>query len=148
MKQLTVLLVLLTTMGAMAQRHAGPRMGKSPKMDMTAEQMATLKTKKMTLALDLTKAQQAKVMDISLEQVKYRKARFAEIQAKKESGEWKRPSSDEQFEFESARLDRQIAHQQKMKEVLTKEQYQTWKKLKLKKGMNGKKKMQEKGRRG
>ncbi|WP_190809808.1 hypothetical protein [Flagellimonas sp. S3867] len=146
MKQLAVLLVLMTTMGVVAQKHTKGRKG--PKMDMTVEQLATLKTKKLTLALDLTKAQQAKVMDISLELAEYRKAKYAEIQAKRESGEWKRPTSDERFEFENSRLDRQIAHQQKMKEVLSKEQYQTWKKLKLKKGMNGKKKMQEKGRRG
>ncbi|SNY92220.1 hypothetical protein [Flagellimonas pacifica] len=148
MKQLAVMLVLLTTVGAVAQRHEGPRMGKGPKMNMTAEQMATLKTKKLTLALDLTKAQQTKVMDINLDLAEYRKAKFAKIQAKKESGEWKRPTSDERFAFENARLDHQIAHQQKMKEVLTKEQYQTWKKLRSRKGMNGKKKMQEKGRRG
>lgn len=148
MKQLAVLLVLLTTMGTVAQKPKATKARKVPKMNMTAEQMAALSTKKMTLVLDLTKAQQAKVMDINLEQAEFRKAKFAEIQAKRESGEWKRPTSDERFEFESARLDRQIAHHQKMKEVLNKEQYQTWKRLKLKKGMNGKKKMQERGRRG
>ncbi|WP_420320298.1 hypothetical protein [Flagellimonas sp.] len=146
MKQLAVLLALMTSMSIMAQRPA--RGQKGARMDFTVEQLATLKTKKLTLALDLTNAQQAKVMDISLEQAEYRKAKYAEIKAKKESGEWQKPTSDERFAFENARLDRQIAHQQRMKEVLTKEQYQTWKELKLKKGMNGKKKMQEKGRRG
>nr|WP_299170200.1 hypothetical protein [uncultured Allomuricauda sp.] len=146
MKQLVTLMVLLTTIGVVAQKHTKGRKGQ--KMDMTVEQLATLETKKMTLVLDLTKAQQSKVMDINLEKAEYRKAKFAEIQAKKESGEWQKPTSDERFAFENARLDRQIAHQQKMKEVLNKEQYQTWKKLKLRKGMNGKKKMQEKGRRG
>lgn len=146
MKHLVTIVVLLTTIGVVAQKPNKGRKGQ--KMDMTVEQLATLKTKKLTLVLDLTKAQQAKVMDISLEQAEYRKTKYAEIQAKRESGEWKRPTSDERFEFENSRLDRQIAHQQQMKEVLSKEQYQTWKKLKLKKGMNGKKKMQEKGRRG
>ncbi len=146
MKQLAVVLVLMTTMNVVAQKPTKTRQGQ--KMDMTVEQLATLKTKKMTLVLDLTKAQQAKVMDINLEQVEFRKLRFAEIQAKRESGERKKPTSDERFEIANARLDRQIAHQQRMKEVLTKDQYQTWKKIKLKKGLNGKKKMQEKGRRG
>ncbi|WP_136465799.1 hypothetical protein [Flagellimonas onchidii] len=146
MKQLAVVLVLMTTMNVVAQKPTKTRQGQ--KMDMTAEQLATLKTKKMALVLDLTTSQQAKVMDINLEEAEYRKARYEEIKTKKESGEWKRPTSDERFEFENARLDRQIAHQQRMKEVLTKDQYQTWKKIKLKKGLNGKKKMQEKGRRG
>ncbi|MGW9683995.1 hypothetical protein [Flagellimonas sp. 2504JD1-5] len=146
MKQLAIVLALMTSISIVAQKPT--RGQKGAKMDFTVEQLATLKTKKMTLALDLTKAQQAKVMDINLEQAEYRKTKYAEIQTKRESGEWKKPTSDERFAFENARLDRQITHQQKMKEVLTKEQYQTWKKLKLKKGMNGKKKMQEKGRRG
>ncbi|MGX1931081.1 hypothetical protein [Flagellimonas sp. 2504JD4-2] len=146
MKQIAVLLVLMTTMNVVAQKYTQTRKGS--KMDLTAVQMATLKTKKMTLALDLTKAQQEKVMDINLEQAEFRKLRFEEIRSRKESGEWKKPTSDERYELENARLDRQIAHQQKMKEVLTKDQYQTWKELKMKIGLNGKKKMQEKGRRG
>ena len=148
MKQLAVLLVFLTTFGAMAQKHDGPNMRQRAMADMTAEQVATLHTKKMTLVLDLTDKQAKKIMAINLEEAERRKAKRAEIKAKKESGEWKRPTSDERFEIANARLDHQIAQHQKMKEVLTEEQYQTWKKLKLKKVMNGKKKMQEKGRRG
>lgn len=148
MKQLAVLVVFLTTLGATAQKHDGPNMRQWAKADMTAEQLATLHTKKMTLVLDLTDKQAEKIMAINLEEAERRKAKRAEIKAKKESGEWKRPTSNERFEMENARLDHQIAQHQKMKEVLTEEQYQTWKKLKLKKVMNGKKKMQEKGRRG
>ncbi|MEZ4810758.1 MAG: hypothetical protein R2819_10390 [Allomuricauda sp.] len=150
MKRLAVVLVLLTTIGAMAQQQ-GRRdcpMGMGPKMDMTAEQMASLQTKKLALALDLTQAQQDKVMEISLEEAKLRKERWDEIEAKKQSGEWTRPTPEERFELENERLDRQIAHQQKMKQVLTEEQYDTWKKMRIQKSMYGKKKMQEKGRRG
>nr|WP_299388030.1 hypothetical protein [Allomuricauda sp.] len=148
MKRLVILMVLLTTIGATAQRHQGSRTGKGFNGDMTTEQVATLKTKKLTLALDLTQRQQQKILEINLAQAEKRKAKYEEIKAKKENGEWKKPTSDERFEMANARLDEQIAHQQQMKEVLTDEQYQTWKKLSLKKRMNGKKKMQEKGRRG
>ena len=148
MKRLAVVLVLLTTIGAMAQQRGGCPMGMGPEMDMTVEQMAALQTKKLTLALDLTQARQDKVMKISLEEAKLRKARWDEIDAKKQSGEWTRPTPEERFELENERLDRQIAHQQKMKQVLTDEQFDTWKKMRLQKSMYGKKKMQEKGRRG
>ncbi|WP_422348977.1 hypothetical protein [Flagellimonas sp.] len=148
MKRLVVLVLLLTSVGAMAQRHQDSRMGKKIKADMTAEQLATLHTKKLILALDLTSRQEQQVMAINLEQAEFRKAKHEEFQTKKESGTFKKPTADERFAVENARLDRQIAHHQKMKEVLTEEQYKTWKKLALGKRMNGKKKMQEKGRRG
>lgn len=148
MKRLVVIMILLMSVGVFAQRHQGSKMGKGYKSDLTAEQLATLHTKKLTLALDLTTRQQKQVMEISLEQAETRKAKHEEIKAKKESGEWKKPSADERFAMENARLDRQIAHHQRMKEVLDEEQYQTWKKLTLLKRKNGKKKMQERGRRG
>ncbi|MDC6365708.1 MULTISPECIES: hypothetical protein [Flavobacteriaceae] len=148
MKRLAVALMLLTTVGVMAQRHEGRQMREVEKMDMTAEQMATLHTKKLTLALDLSQAQQNQIMQISLEDAEARKSKWEEVKVKKEGGEWTKPTPDERFEMENARLDRQIAHQQKMKEVLSDEQYQTWKKMKHRKAMYSKKKMQEKGRRG
>lgn len=148
MKRLVIMLVLLTTVGATAQRHEGSKSGKKQMADLTAEQIATLHTKKLTLALDLTAKQQEKVMQISMKQAEMRKAKHAEMKAKKEGGEKIKPTADERFEMQSARLDSQIAHQQEMKEILTEDQYQTWRKLRAKKGMNGKKKMQEKGRRG
>ncbi|MFD2099599.1 hypothetical protein [Flagellimonas iocasae] len=148
MKRLVVAMALLVSLGALAQEQQGHRMRKGPKMDMTAEQMATLQTKQMTLALDLTKAQQQKVMTINLDVAQQRKAKWEEMKAMRESGEWKRPTPEERFDMENARLDHQIAHQEKMKEVLNDEQYQTWKKLRFAKAHHGKKKMQESGRRG
>lgn len=148
MKQLAVAMALLVSLGVLAQGQHGPGMRKDPKMDMTAEQMATLKTKKMTLALDLTKAQQQKVMSINLEEAEFKKAKWDEMKVLRENGERKMPTTEERFEMQNARLDHQIAHQEKMREVLNDEQYQTWKKLRFAKAHHGKKKMQEKGRRG
>ena len=148
MRRLAVLLVLLTTIGAMGQRHEGHRMEKNSALDLTPKQMATLKAKKLTLALDLTQDQQDQVRELSLELAEDRKALREEIKAKKESGEWKKPTPEQRFEMENARLDRQIVHQQRMKQVLTEEQYNTWKKLRLHKSLHGKKKMKERGRRG
>ncbi|TAI48140.1 hypothetical protein [Flagellimonas allohymeniacidonis] len=147
MKQFVVLAMVLSTFTLFAQ-HPGPHHHRSLKADMSAEQLATLHTKKLTLALDLTEDQQKKVMEISLEEVELRKSKREAVKAKKESGEWTKPTSDERFEMENNLLDHQIAHQQKMKEVLNEDQYQTWKKLRLKRAMNGKKRMQKEGRRG
>ncbi|NDV44153.1 hypothetical protein [Flagellimonas sediminis] len=148
MKRLAVVLVMLTTLGVMAQKNDGLRMPKDLRMDMTAEEMATLKTKHMALALDLTKAQQDKVMRLNLEEAKLRKAKWDEMQALRESGEWKKPTPEEKFERENDRLDQQIAFQAKMKEVLNEDQYQSWKDMRKHKARHGGKKMQERGRRG
>ncbi|MDF0717985.1 hypothetical protein PY092_17610 [Muricauda sp. 334s03] len=148
MKRIAVVLVMLISIGMTAQRQDDQRMRKGPKMDMTAEEMATLQTKRMTLALDLTEAQQDKVYDIQLENAKFRKEKWDEIKALKDSGEWKKPTSEERYEMENARLDRQIAMQEKMRNVLDENQYETWKKFSYRKKMHGKKKMQERGRRG
>lgn len=148
MKRLVVVLVLMTITSVSAQRKHNPGMEKGFRSDLSIEQLATLQTKKLTLALDLSQRQQEQVMKISLEQAEMRKAKKEERKARKSSGEQKKPTADERFAMENARLDSQIAHHQKMKDVLNEEQYQTWKKLKLLKRKNGKKKMQEKGRRG
>ncbi|MDC6384902.1 hypothetical protein D2V93_15035 [Flagellimonas taeanensis] len=148
MKRLVVMVLLLTSLGAVAQKNDGHKSRRSPKIDLTAEQMATLQTKKMTLALDLTKAQQEKIMKLQLDEATLRKEKWEEMKAKKESGKWQEPTSEERFEMENARLEHQIALQTKMKEILNDEQYQTWKKMKKQKAMHGKKKMQQRGSRG
>jgi len=144
MKQLAVLVMALLSMSAFSQKSNGPK--KEKRAEMSVEQLATLRTKKMTLALDLTESQQDKIMKINVEEVEYKKARRAEVKAKKESGQ--KPSTDERFEIANAKLDHKIAHQQKIKEVLTKEQYLMWKELKTKRAMKGKKTMRKEGRKG
>nr|WP_297916795.1 hypothetical protein [uncultured Allomuricauda sp.] len=148
MKQLTVLMMAFLSMSVFSQRPEGAQKSKRAMADFSAEQLATLHTKKLTLALDLSESQQVKIMEISLEEAEFKKAKYAEHRAKKESGVREKPSADEQFERINARLDHRIVHQQKMKEVLTEEQYLTWKELKLKRVVNGKKAMQKEGRRG
>jgi predicted lipase len=148
MKRLAIVLVLLTSFGVMAQKGDGPRMQKGQKMNMTAEEMATMQTKHMTLALDLTEAQQEKVMELNLEEAKIRKARWDEMQALKESGDWKKPTDEERLARQNERLDDQIAFQAKMKEVLNEKQYDDWKEMRKHKAKHGKKKMQNGGGRG
>lgn len=148
MKQLSVLLVAFVTLNASAQEPPKIKRHKGTRGDMSVAQLAILHTKKLTLALDLTEDQQKEIVKISMEEVRSKKAKRAEMEAKKDGREWKRPTTDEQFEMENAFLNRQIAHHQQMKEILTDDQYQLWKKLKLQKAMNGQKRMQEKDRRG
>lgn len=92
---------------------------------MTAEELATIQTKKMTLALDLNDAQQTKINAINLEEAKLRKSIMEERKAMKEE-ERKEMTKDQRVAKMNERLDRQIATKAKMKEILTEEQYTKW----------------------
>ena len=148
MKQLVVLVLALISINAFAQRPDGPKRNMRVMSELSAEQWATLHTKKLTLALDLSETQQAKIMEINLEEAEFKKVKHEEFKAKKQNGEWKKSTADERFEIANERLDHKIAHQQKMKQVLNKDQYETWKELQLRRAMNGENKMQREGRRG
>ena len=119
--------MLLVSTIVMAQR--GGNRGHSK---MTPEQVATLQTKKMTLALDLTEAQQSEVQKLQLEQAKFRQSKREERKEKREKEEG-RPTSEERFEMSEARLDRAIAHKTAMKEILSSDQYEKWEKIQAQK---------------
>ncbi|UJH66459.1 hypothetical protein [Allomuricauda sp. SCSIO 65647] len=140
MKKVLITMALLAGLTGFAQRDGQQRHRGDALKEMTPEQVATLKTKKMALALDLTAEQQQKVKVIHLENAELRKNKMEERKAKREQGEQKKLTADERFAFENARLDRQLAQQAKMKEILTDEQYLQWKKIRHLK-QHGKKKM-------
>ena len=129
-------MALLAGFSGFAQRHGPQKHPGAILKDMTPEQVATLKTKKLALALDLTEAQQKQMMQIELENAKLRNEIRAE---RKEKGE--KPDADERFEMANARLEKQLAHQAKMKEILTDEQYLQWKKMNHRRH-HGKKRME------
>jgi hypothetical protein len=145
MKNLILTMALLLSLTAIAQSGKRDHERQRAAHDMTAEQLATLKTKKMALALELTSKQQQEVLKINLEEAEFRKSKMAE---RKEKGEREKLTTDEKFEMQNAILDRKIAQQEKLKEILTDEQFDLWKKARHRKGMHDKKKMQKAGRRG
>ncbi|MBU2995343.1 hypothetical protein KO500_02815 [Cellulophaga baltica] len=135
MKKVITILVLSIGLNAMAQGKRGH--------DYTPEQMATLSSKKMTLALDLNEDQQAEIYKMDLETAKDKKAKMAERKKANKDEERKKPSSDERFERESKMLDQKIAKMKKMKSILSKEQFEKWQKMqknRMKKGHGDRKK--------
>lgn len=130
MKKLILLAVLAVSVQVFAQdapkpeRHRGERADKM--MNLSAEEMATLQTKKMTLHLDLNASQQEQIQKINLENAKQRKAMMEARKAKREQGE--KPTPEERYAMENARLDHQIAMKAKMKKILNDTQYQKWEK--------------------
>ncbi len=127
MRKLVVVLIVLMTFSTHAQK----------KMNLTAEQAATLQTKEMTLRLELNEQQQKKVYALAKERAEKR-----ETMRKGKKG--RREMSEEQrYEAKLARLDSQIEMQGKMKNILNEKQFDLWKDG-MQKRKNGMKKRMEK----
>ena len=131
MKKIVLAVLCLAGMTAMAQRD-GMRGDRSME-DLTSEQQATLQTKKMTLALDLSEDQQERVYALNLENIKMRDTVREERRERKEKGEDSRPTSEERYAHQTKRLDALIAHKSDMKEILSPEQYGRWENMALRK---------------
>lgn len=93
--------------------------------DLSPAQMATLRTKKMTLALDLTKTQQNKMHALHLESAKARKDQMKKREQYKDT-EKQKLSSEEKYEKMNSVLDKKIEMKSKMKSILTEEQFKKW----------------------
>ena len=129
MKKVLVTTVLLIGMMGYSQRGQHFDSEQRGMKDMSPEQIAILKTKKMTLALDLSTAQQKEIQTLNLENAKERETLMLERKVKKEQAEQSKPSTDERFEFKNERLDRMIAQKGKMKQILSEEQFQKWERI-------------------
>ena len=148
MKKLIVLAIAICAVQITTAQ--GPRNGNKAMQNLSAEEMATLQTKKMTLALDLTASQQDEIYQINLENAKMRKARMEERKAKRESGENMKPSEKERVEMANKMLDHKIAMKAKMKKILNEEQYNKWETSMANRGdkAKGKDKSKRKGKKG
>ncbi|MEB8345748.1 hypothetical protein OO010_06795 [Flavobacteriaceae bacterium KMM 6898] len=129
MKKVILLGLLMIGFIGLAQNEKGEQRHRGNQDDLSPEQMATLQTKRMTLTLDLTEAQQKQIQKVHLEQATSRKARMMEMKAKKESSEMTKPTSEERYAMQTAKMDQQIAQKAKMKQILSKEQYEKWEKM-------------------
>lgn len=130
MKKLIIIAIALITIQGIAQGEKKQRPNsqeRSQKMnDLTPDETATLKTKKMTLHLDLNEKQQKDIYKINLENATKRKEMMATMKAKKESGQMEKPSKEQRLAMQNAKLDHQIATKAKMKSILNADQFAKW----------------------
>lgn len=133
-----ILLAMLVAFQTNAQEQKKELKKKAP---LTAEQNATLTSKKMALALDLSEAQQKQVYQMMLKQAEIRKTKMAEFKKAREEG--KELTQDQRFQMQKDRLDAQIAHKAEMKKILSEEQYQKWQKTSKQRVQKGKERMQK-----
>lgn len=124
-----VMMIVLLTAGATlyaqppGNKKDGPRKEMHQKMqELTPQQRAELKTKRMALNLDLNASQQSEILQLNLELETQREKSKAE---KKKKGEI---SANEMFERASKMLDVKIATKKKLKSILTEAQFEKFEK--------------------
>lgn len=127
MKYVLLIAIALGTLTANAQRdqarERGPRhemRGERP--DFSPEQIAELRTKRLTLDLDLNVSQQNKIKALQLELAKEGKVKRENRKERKDL------SADDLYELQNNRLENQIAHKKEMKAILNSEQFAKWEK--------------------
>ena len=111
-------------------REMSPPMHKMA--NMSAENIATLMSKKMTLQLDLSETQQTKVYELILETTVKKRAQ----RANRPEG---KPSKEQHFEMQNKMLEDKIAFKKSMKSILNDAQYTLWKQQNQKKKKKNKK---------
>lgn len=124
MKYLFTILLAGMTFFTYAQKGNGKMMSNK---DYTPQQMAELQTKRMTLALDLTPAQQSKIMVLNQKMAAERTARMEKHRSMRGSGNTL--TSEERFKMQNEILDIQIKNQEEMKKILNKDQFEQWKNM-------------------
>lgn len=136
MKHIVLIAIALLTLNVTAQRPEGEHRKHDRKerrdkfKDFTAEEIATLQTKKMTLDLDLSEAQKNDIYKLNLETAKDRKEKMRAREAQKAEGKKTELSKDERYKLANERLDKQIAHKKALKNILSKEQFEKWEQTK------------------
>lgn len=136
MKKIAVVLLLLIAAASFAQ-DGGKKKGKLK--NITPEEMATLQTKKATLALDLTEKQQEQIKTLLLEKAKIRNSAMSSQKARKDD-QGEAVTVDERYAREAERLDYQIAERAELQKILSAEQMAKWEEMQKRRGHPGKRK--------
>lgn len=131
MKHLFLIAIAFVTLQTTAQveskqRHKDQNRGHKEMMkNLSPEERATIKTKQMTLALDLNDSQQSQVNALLLQDAKDRQKKMEARKAQKKVG-IQEPSKEEYVKHVNEKLDHQIEMKAQMKKILTNEQFKKW----------------------
>ncbi|WP_296312175.1 hypothetical protein [Winogradskyella sp. UBA3174] len=132
MKKLLIIALAFFTLNGVAQ---GERTGNKNQKEMrqlmkymSPEDVANLKSKKLTLKLDLDIDQQKQVHNLILEEARSKQKMRKNRETKK--SENIKPTKDELVAFQNNRLDKKIELKRKMKTILTADQYAKFEKMK------------------
>jgi hypothetical protein len=127
MKRTLVFTLLLSSLAMMAQQNS-ERKGR-PIIKASAENMAQVQSKQLTLALVLDEKQEKQVYNLELDRAKEMKASMEKRQEAKKEEE--KPDPSDRMDHRLKMLDAQIAFQGQMQKILTEEQFKMWRQIKM-----------------
>ncbi len=139
MKKLLIVIVLAIGISGQAQEKKTITEGAKVE-PMSTDQKRALHVKKMTLELDLNAVQQKEISALLAEQSSKREAMPAEKKTNK-TAERKQLTSNERFELKSQMLDNQIVMKERMKKILSNEQFNKWDASRTKRHQNANKRL-------
>lgn len=141
---LSLVLLLTSSIGFAQPRKGGHHKEKERVFEkFTPEQIATINSKRMALKLDLSEKQQKAIQALELDQAKFKKSKME--RRKKEKTQEKDIDEQEKYARLNERLDRQIAYQSTLKNILDEDQYALWKEdMKNRKKRRGQERMKRK----
>ncbi|WOI23041.1 hypothetical protein [Nonlabens ulvanivorans] len=122
MKKIIVLIALMAMTVAQAQQGRKGDQGEKKK-DVTPQEMATVQSKKLTLALDLSDQQEKEVYQVLFKQAEKREANKISREDREKL------SDDQKKEARLKMLDEKIAVKRNMKKILNNDQYAEWEKM-------------------
>ena len=125
MKKWMLACLMMAGLSVAAQRMPGQGHGRQHRQEFSAEQMATLQSKQMTLALDLSSAQEKQLQQLLASRIGERRAtREARM---KDSTALANPQG--RYEHMNAHLDSEIAFRRALKKILGEQQYEQWRQM-------------------
>ena len=125
MKKWILACLLLAGFSAAAQHMPREGRGRQQKQEFSADEMATLQSKQMTLALDLSSNQQQQVQTLLSKRIQQRhEARQA---LEKDTAAMADPQK--RYQRMNERLDSEIAFRQELKKILSEPQYTQWRQM-------------------
>ncbi|MDN3493813.1 hypothetical protein [Winogradskyella bathintestinalis] len=132
MNKLVIIAIAFATLSSFAQQKQPQKLDRENRAElrksMTPTEIADLKSKQLTLKLDLNDEQQKKVHQLILNGAEDKQSLRQDNKTEKDDTR-KKPSKDEMLKMKSQKLDMQIEMKREMKKILTEEQFAKFEKM-------------------
>ncbi len=125
MKKWIMTCLLLAGLSVTAQHTPRQGQGRRQMQEFSADQMATLQSKKMMLALDLSSNQQQELETLLSKRIGQRH----QMRQARQQDSAAMADPQKRYQFMNQRLDSEIAFRQELKKILSEPQYEQWRQM-------------------
>lgn len=125
MKKWILTCLLLAGLSVTAQHTPRQGQGRRQMQEFSADQMATLQSKKMMLALDLSSNQQQELETLLSKRIGQRH----QMRQARQQDSAAMADPQKRYQFMNQRLDSEIAFRQELKKILSEPQYEQWRQM-------------------